>query len=123
MIYFSPSKKSFFHVNVHGTTMPEDVIAVSSERHQALLDEHYTTGKMFGADADGQPILVDPVLPAEIQKEHLRRMAEVAMKKSDAIVLRCYEDSEPVPAEWVAYRKQLRAVFAGELTEMPQAPE
>ncbi|WP_157652783.1 hypothetical protein [Burkholderia ubonensis] len=38
--------------------------------------------------------------------------ARSELSLSDVTVLRCYENAIPVPAEWVAYRKSLRAIIS-----------
>jgi hypothetical protein len=53
--------------------------------------------------------------------------AQVLLDKSNVVILQCYEAGVPVPAEWVAYRKNLRAIIeanSGDPTiALPTQPE
>lgn len=56
-----------------------------------------------------------------------RRKRDELLKKSDWVVLRAYDQGNPVPAAWSTYRQQLRDVtsqsgFPNEI-DWPQAPE
>ncbi|MDR3373158.1 MAG: hypothetical protein P4L98_05450 [Ancalomicrobiaceae bacterium] len=48
--------------------------------------------------------------------------ARAALEASDRTVIRCVEAGVAVPAEWVAYRRALRAVVAGTSATMPGRP-
>lgn len=49
--------------------------------------------------------------------------AMVALTESDKTILRCAENSVPVPAAWAAYRKALRALVATpSTTPLPAIP-
>jgi hypothetical protein len=119
--FFSASTKGFYHAQVHGSAMPPDAVEISDELHQQILHKQ-GNGKVIQADAKGMPVAVPFVPSPEQVKRELPRQASAALTASDSIVLEHYEEGSPVPAEWVAYRKQLRAVVAGELAEMPEAP-
>lgn len=58
----------------------------------------------------------------EMFQEH----AKVALEESNGIVLRCFEDDIQVPPEWVAYRKNLRAIIGSKsgdaATGLPSRP-
>jgi hypothetical protein len=47
--------------------------------------------------------------------------ALVALSESDRTVIRCYENSVPVPPEWTRYRRALRAILAAK-TGDPSLP-
>lgn len=46
--------------------------------------------------------------------------ALAALSESDRTVIRCYENGVPVPADWTAYRKALRAIVAAETGDPTQ---
>ena len=47
--------------------------------------------------------------------------ALATLSESDRTVIRCYENSVPVPTEWTSYRKALRAIVAAK-TGDPMKP-
>jgi hypothetical protein len=120
--FYSKSTGGFYCVEVHGTTIPSGAVEITDETHERLLVEHYRDGRDLVANEQGYPVTVPRVVSPEQLQADLKGAATHALKASDVVVLRCYEENEPVPQEWVTYRKQLREVVAGRLAEMPQAP-
>jgi hypothetical protein len=60
---------------------------------------------------------------AEWLKNDLILQAKAALGTStQTVVLRCFEEAMPVPAEWKAYRDALRQVIDGTLDTMPEEP-
>lgn len=75
-IYYSPSRAGFFHADVHGDAMPEDVVEISGEAHAQLLEEQ-AAGKLIVAGPDGLPVAVDrPPLSFEQQASALRQAVQ-----------------------------------------------
>ncbi len=72
-------------------------------------------GWAYDGTAFTVPALATPAVPLPVQ-------AEAALTASDRTILRCYEHAVPVPAEWTAYRAELRAVISGASTTMPTRP-
>ena len=64
-----------------------------------------------------EAIPVEPAAPAQTAEElapqqwaSCQKQATAAYAASTDVVMRCYESEVPVPAEWVKYRKALRAI-------------
>jgi len=58
-------------------------------------------------------VFSEPAGPsAEFKWGQCQRLAQIALDESDLTILRCYERSIPVPAEWAAYRTSLRSVIS-----------
>ena len=53
---------------IHGNNMPSDVVEITKEQHTYLLDGQ-SEGKEISGDDDGNPILVDVVVPDPTYKE------------------------------------------------------
>lgn len=72
------------------------------------------------------PIEADVPAAAQLWAEYQAK-AQALLDKSDIVVLRCYEASVTVPAEWVTYRKDLRVIIAAESGDptaaLPTRPE
>ncbi|WGM31511.1 hypothetical protein [Brevundimonas sp. NIBR11] len=49
--------------------------------------------------------------------------AKSALAASDITVLRCFEQGQTVPPEWVAYREILRAIVSGGDNPQPTRPD
>lgn len=127
-IFYSKSTGGFYDTDVHAVDqIPEGAVEISEEEHCALITAQ-CEGKVISSDADGNPIAIDPPGPtdAELWAER-QKSAQAALEKSDITVLRCYENSVPVPTEWVAYRQALRAIVGAEsgdlAAEFPNKPE
>src|SRR5689334_19258594 len=118
MLYYSKSTNGFFHKDIHGDKIPSDCVQITEAQHKTLLDGQ-ARGLAIVADHDGRPVNRERVPSWEQKAASIKAQARAALAASDVVVLRAYEASEPVPAEWIAYRKQLRAAAQGEHTELP----
>lgn len=58
MIYYSPSTNSFYDDNIN-TSIPQDAIKISDEKHAQLIDGQFS-GKKIQPNQNGDPVLVDP---------------------------------------------------------------
>ena len=61
--------------------------------------------------------------PAKPDPQSLRDESKAALDGSDVTVLRCFEAGVTLPAAWVDYRKQLRAIVSGAVaSSLPTQP-
>ncbi len=63
---FSQSVRAFYHTDVPYTELPEDVVEVSDEEHEAIMDALLLHGKVLRADAEGAPQAVEAPYEAEV---------------------------------------------------------
>jgi hypothetical protein len=57
-IYYSQSNKGFYHSELHGTNVPEDVVEISEQEYNDLQSGHLDM-KQIATDENGRPILVN----------------------------------------------------------------
>ena len=119
-IYFSGSRRGFFHEADPGA-IPPDAVEISEDRHAQLLAAQ-AEGKQIGADAQGQPVLVDWMPSEEDLVRSRQEQAQTALNQTNEIVLEKLEAGEPVPETWLDYRTALRAVLRGESLTLPTPP-
>jgi hypothetical protein len=91
--------------------------------HGGLVGEHFTWSPdgtiEFFEDTPVSVISgVEAVYAAHDPKnptwDSIRHSAQTELNNSDVTVIRCVESDIPVPADWVAYRKSLRAIVGAE---------
>ncbi len=58
-MYFSPSTKGFYAVEIHGTNMPSDVIEITEAEHQTLM-QGQAAGMVIQTDDYGRPFAALP---------------------------------------------------------------
>jgi hypothetical protein len=58
-MFYSKQTGGFYDTAIHGDNIPNDVVEITAEEHQALIDGQ-SQGKLIQADANGRPVLVDP---------------------------------------------------------------
>ena len=75
--------------------------------------------KMVIAPVLGAP---DPVLHAATNARQLILAAKAKLADTDTVIIRCYEHTVPVPAEWTTYRNALRAIVSGADTTSKTLP-
>ena len=59
-MFYSKSTGGFYDLTIHGAAIPADVVEIT-EREHALLMVEQSAGKVIVADANGNPIAVDPI--------------------------------------------------------------
>lgn len=115
---YSASTNAFYDLDLESDYVasgkwPSDATTVSDSTFLSFGCTNPPQGKMRAPGADGVPSWVD--LPAPTAAEtfaSLQADASTALSESDRVVLRCYEDGIAVPSDWVAYRRDLRALIA-----------
>src|SRR5690349_7861072 len=93
-IYFSKTTVGFYDDAIHGDAIPSDAIAITAERHAALLNGQAAGQRIIG-DRDGNPVLADP---EPLTPEELAAMARAErynlMIQTDYLVMPDYPISE-----------------------------
>ncbi len=72
-MFFSKSTNGFYSQAIHGDRMPEDVVEISPEEHEDLLEKQ-ANGHKICPDEDGRPIAV-PIPKYQMTYADLRRNA------------------------------------------------
>lgn len=81
--FYSPSTRGFYATDIHGGSMPGDVVEISDEEHAALLQSE-VEGKKIEHGANGHPVAVEPA-PVTIAQLKAAKLAEIN-GKSQAFV-------------------------------------
>jgi hypothetical protein len=79
-LFYSKSTGGFYDDSIHtAAQIPSDAVAITEVQHQALLTGQ-SAGKLITADANGNPILVDPPAPplADVQARSLAALDDAA---------------------------------------------
>lgn len=125
MKYYSPSTRGFYDPAIHGTNMPEDVVALTDQQHAELLEEQ-SAGKEIHPNEEGFPRAQEKVFTDEELWTILRARRDRLLKDSDWTQM---QDSPLLPeskAAWAAYRQELRnvpeQVNAPQTVTWPDAP-
>jgi hypothetical protein len=120
--FYSKSTGGLYSTVIHGTIVPADGVEITEAQHQALMAAQ-RVGQVIQADANGNPVAVDPPPPtADQQAMLLKLQAQAALGTSDRVAIRCAKAGVPYPPEWQAYDETLRAVVAGTATGLPERP-
>ena len=111
MIYYSASTNGFYDKAIHGDSIPEDAVEITSEEHAALLEGN-AAGKVIVADEDGKPVLQDPPAPTH---EQLLATAEAQRatayrEEADPLFFK-YQRGEATKEEWLAKIAEIKARF------------
>lgn len=103
-MFYSKSTQGFYSTEIHGSNMPSDVVEISVQTHQDLLQSQ-SQGKQIVADENGFPVAIDPPVVAPTW-DSIRTQRNSLLSNSDWTQLN--DISEEVKQTWAAYRKQLR---------------
>jgi hypothetical protein len=117
--FFSRSTNGFYSEDINGSNMPDDVVEISDELWQSLLDGQ-SCSKFITSDENGMPILKDTppptydelVMLAKSKKERLIASATVVIAPlQDALDLDMATDKEKSDLlSWKKYRVELNRV-------------
>jgi hypothetical protein len=115
-MFASKSARGFYDVAIH-TTMPDDVVEITAERHQELLAGE-SEGRIITWGGDGYPRLMDPPPPSpEVLAAIERQWRDGQLAATDGVVSRHRDELEAggattlTPAQYSAlqqYRQALR---------------
>lgn len=97
-MYYSPTTGTFYAREVHGDNMPEDVVEISKQAYNELLDGR-ALGRVIVMGDSGTPVLADP--PPKTQQEienEARSQRDGALDATDWIVQR-HQDQLAVGVE------------------------
>ncbi|WP_421170991.1 tail fiber assembly protein [Aeromonas dhakensis] len=98
MMYYSPTTGTFYAREVHGENMPADVVEISKQAYNELLDGRALGSIIIMAD-NGLPVLTDP--PPKTQQEienAARSQRDSALNSTDWVVQR-HQDQLAVGVE------------------------
>ena len=92
--FYSKSTGGFYSTDIHDeeTGIPADVVEISNERWQELLQEQ-SSGKQIVAAVNGQPIAIDRPVTAE----SVLLSRDQALRESDWLVARHRDEVECEP--------------------------
>lgn len=89
-MFYSPTTKSFYSLEINGAKMPNDVVEISEEHHAELLAGD-AAGMIIITDDAGKPALADPPPPT----------AEAL-----AAIERIWRDEQLQATEWIVSRQR-----------------
>lgn len=112
-MFFSKQTNGFYDKQIHGSAMPEDVVEITDDAYQSLLEEQ-SQGKQISGDERGFPVAKDPGPPTEqelraAQNEKARRY----LAETDWYVVRFAETGTPIPEDIRAAREAARDSVKG----------
>lgn len=87
-MFYSPTTRSFYSLEINGANMPGDVVEISQEYHAQVLAGE-AAGMVIISDEEGKPVLTQPPPPSQ---------------EAVAAIERVWRDLQLKSAEWVASR-------------------
>lgn len=122
-MFYSPSTKGFYAAEINGENIPDDIIEITAEQHEALL-EGQASGQCITCDENGLPCLCDTPAPStEALLERCKSRAKKLLQETDWSQLSDVAISNK--AAFDAYRSAVRAIYLNPVTEpvWPERPE
>lgn len=105
-MFYSKLTGGFYSPEIHAT-MPSDVVEITVEQHQALIDGQ-SQGKVITSDKDGYPVLTDYVVTPEQLAEQVKAEAQAYLASTDWYVTRFTETGTPIPEDVLSKRAEAR---------------
>jgi hypothetical protein len=108
---YSASTNGFYDVAIHGDNIPSDVVDITSEEHNALL-EGQSMGKIITSDKDGKPVLQDPPAPTieQLQATAESQRASAYKLEADPLFFK-YQRGSATKEEWLAKIDEIKARY------------
>lgn len=83
-MFYSQKTNGFYHPNIHGENLPDDVVPVSEEVYASLI-EGQAKGLWITSDGDGRPMLVTATVVDNVPKSVTMRQARLALLKANLL--------------------------------------
>lgn len=109
-MFYSKSTHGFYTPEIHGDKIPTDAVEITDSHYEALLAGQ-SNDKVISADADGNPILIDP--PAQTAEQlavFARQKRDGLLAASDWTIVNDSPLSPEIQTEWKMYRQALRDI-------------
>lgn len=100
MVFFGKIKDSEEYCFSIDNNIFDSYVEVNDEKHMALFEKANKENKTFGADKDGNPVLVDPPKPSqeELARQRINEL-ENYLRNTDWYVIRFVEEGTAIPDE------------------------
>lgn len=85
-------------------TLPDGAVECTQEQQQNAQRWTISNGAIVAVDTTA--------MDAAVAWSAYKVTAQAALDCSDVTIIRCMENSVAVPAEWLAYRKDLRSIIS-----------
>ncbi|WP_033576726.1 tail fiber assembly protein [Dickeya chrysanthemi] len=106
--FFSPHEMGFYSLDLHGNTIPDDVVEINYDYYQYLLDQQVRGNVIIFDESTKKPIAVTPVPLSDTQlAEDARRQRDNLLTASDWTQV---SDAPVDQQAWRTYREILRQV-------------
>lgn len=114
--FFSPTTRGFYSEDIHGKSMPADVVELPEEQWQALLDAE-SAGAVIRVGPGGHPLIGQPSTEVVAQARRIAR--DQLLSETDWLVTRHRDElehegtttlSSPEYRELQEWRAKLRAM-------------
>lgn len=112
-MFYSQKTNGFYDIDIHGDTMPDDVVEITKEQHLFLMSGQ-SEGKMIQPNSNGFPALVEPSYsPEEVLKTAQANRKAAYIAESDPLFFK-YQRGEATEQEWLNKVAEIKATFPKE---------